>query len=174
LQTNKYPFPLPFLDFVLDIVVGHEMYSFMDKYSGYNQVKMVEEDKEKTLFISEYAYNVIPFGLCNSLATFQKVVIQTFKEYFNDFMQVFLNDFNVYGQKEEHVNHLNKCMTQCRNNGISLNPKKCAFCVNSKILLGHIVCEDEELGREIDIITDMPIPMSVIELKRFLRATSFY
>jgi hypothetical protein len=50
---------------------------------------MVEEDKEKTLFISEYAYNVVPFGLCNSLATFQKVVTQTFKEYFNDFMQYF-------------------------------------------------------------------------------------
>jgi hypothetical protein len=73
---KKDPFPLPFLDSILDIVVGHEMYSFMDRYSGYNQVKMVEEDKEKMSFSYEwgaYAYNVLPFGLCNVLATFQKV-----------------------------------------------------------------------------------------------------
>jgi len=54
LQTKKDPFPLPFLDSVLDIVVGHEMYSFMDKYSDNNQVKMVEEDKEKMSFICEW------------------------------------------------------------------------------------------------------------------------
>jgi hypothetical protein len=61
---------------------------------------MVEEDKEKTSFISEwgtYAYNVMPFGLCNVTATFQKVVTQTFKKYLNDFMQAFLDDYNVYG-----------------------------------------------------------------------------
>jgi len=62
-QTKKDPFPLPFLDLVLDIVVRHEMYSFMDGYSCYNQVKMVKKDKEKTSFIFEwgaYAYNVMP------------------------------------------------------------------------------------------------------------------
>jgi hypothetical protein len=92
----------------------HEMYSFMDGYNGYNQVKMAEEDKEKTLFIYEwgaYAYNVMPFGLCNILATFQKVVTQTFQEYLNYFMQVFIDDFNVYGHKAKHMNHLKKCMT---------------------------------------------------------------
>jgi hypothetical protein len=67
-------------------------------------------------------------------------------------------------------------MTQCRSNGISLNPKKCAFCVNLGILLGHIVCEDGLLidPRKINIIIDMPISTSVTELKRFLGATSFY
>jgi hypothetical protein len=76
-QTKKYPFPLPFLDSILDIVVKHEMYSFMDECSGYNHVKIVEEDKEKTSFIFKwgaYAYNIMSFGLCNASATFQKVV----------------------------------------------------------------------------------------------------
>jgi len=83
-QTKKDPFPLPVLDLVLDIVVKHEMYSFMDGYSCYNQVKMAKKDKEKTSFIFErgaYAYNVMPFRLCNVLTTFQKVVTQTFQEY---------------------------------------------------------------------------------------------
>jgi hypothetical protein len=178
-QNKKDPFPLPFLDSILDIVVGHEMYSFTDGYSGYNPLKMAKEDKEKMSFISKweaYAYNIMPFGLYNTLATFQKVVTQTFKKYLNDFMKVFLDDFSVYGQKEEHFNHLKKCMTQYGNNGISLNPKKCAFYVNLGILLGHIVYEDGMLvyPRKINIIIDIPTPMSVTKLKRFLGAIIFY
>jgi hypothetical protein len=144
-QTKKDPFSLPFLDLVLDIVARYEIYSFVDEFSGYNQVKMTKEDKEKMLFIFEWgacAYNVMPFQLCNTPTTFQKVVTQTFKEYFNNFMQVFFDDFIVYKHKEEHLNRLNKCMTQCRNNSISLNLEKCSFCINFKVLLGHIVSED--------------------------------
>jgi hypothetical protein len=64
----------------------------MDGYNGYNQVKMAKEDKEKTSSIIEwgtYAYNIMPFGLCNILPNFQKVVTWTFKKYLNDFMQFF-------------------------------------------------------------------------------------
>jgi hypothetical protein len=87
-QTKKDPFPLPFLD----SVARHEMYLFMDGYNIYNQVKMVEEDKDKMTFISEwgtYAYNVMPFGLCNAPTIFQNVVTKTFKPYLNKFVQVF-------------------------------------------------------------------------------------
>jgi hypothetical protein len=99
------------------------------------------------------------FGLCNALVTFLKVVTQTFKEHLNDFVQVFLDDFSVYGHHEEHLNHLKACMTKCRDNGISPNLKKCAFCVNSRILLGHIVFEDGLLvdPRKINIITTCPL-----------------
>jgi hypothetical protein len=151
----------------------------MDGYSGYNQVKMVEENKKKTSFISKwgaYAYNIMPFGLCNAPTTFQKLITQTFQEYLNNFIQVFLDDFNVYGQKVKDLNHLKKSMTQCKNNGISLNPKKCAFSVNLGVLLRHIVYEDGLLVdlRKINIITEMPTPTNVTKLKRFLVATSFY
>jgi hypothetical protein len=90
-------------------------------------------------------------------------------------MQVFLDGFSVYGHKEEDLNHLKKCMIQCKNNGINFNFKKCAFCVNFRILLGHIVCEDKLLidPRKINIITNMPTSMSAIELKRFLGGSKF-
>jgi hypothetical protein len=68
------------------------VFFFMDGYNGYNQVKIAKENKDNTSFIFEwgtYAYNFMPFGLCNVLITFQKVIIQTFKEYINDFMQIF-------------------------------------------------------------------------------------
>jgi hypothetical protein len=91
-STKKDPFPLPFLNLVLDSVVRHEMYYFMDDYSGYKQVKMAEEDKKKTTFILEwgaYAYNVMPLGLCNAFVIFQKIVTKTFKPYLNKFLKCF-------------------------------------------------------------------------------------
>jgi hypothetical protein len=69
---------------------------------------MVEEDKDKMTFISKWgacAYNVMPFGLCNVLATFQKVVTKLFKS-LNKFTQVFLDDFSVYGDKKDHLEQL--------------------------------------------------------------------
>ncbi len=69
---KKNPFPLPFLDSILGYVVRPKMYSFMDNYIGYNQVKMVEMDKKKMTFISEwgvYAYNVI---CCLAYVMFQQ------------------------------------------------------------------------------------------------------
>ncbi|MCO5571803.1 hypothetical protein L7F22_025551 [Adiantum nelumboides] len=81
-QTIKDPFSLPFtdmmlpfIDMMLDEITNHEMYSFMDGYSGYNQLKIAPEDREKTTFIIEwkvFLYLVMPFGLCNSPATFQR------------------------------------------------------------------------------------------------------
>jgi hypothetical protein len=98
---------------------------------------------EKKTFISKWgahAYNVMPFGLCNAPPTFQKVVTKTFKPYLNKFMQVFLDDFSVYGNKKDHLEQLKKFLKECRLNGISINLQKCAFCVNSGVLLGHIMC----------------------------------
>jgi hypothetical protein len=67
------------------------------------------------------------FGLCNVPTTFQKVVTKTFLKCLNDIMEVFLDDFIVYGNKENHLQQLQKCLEECRVNGISLNPKKCFF-----------------------------------------------
>lgn len=75
--TITDPFPLPFQDTLLDAVAGHQMYSFLDGFSGYNQILMAEEDREKTAFVTEwgvYASNVMVFGLKNAPPTFQKWV----------------------------------------------------------------------------------------------------
>ncbi len=103
---------MSFLNLILYSIVGRKMYSFMENYNGYNQVKMVEEDKVKPTFILEwgaYAYNVLLFGLCNVLATFQ-VITKTFKKFLNDFMKVLLDNFNVFGNKGDHMYQLQKCL----------------------------------------------------------------
>ena len=76
--TLKDHFPLPFIDQVLDSLVGKKLFSSLDGFSGYNQITIALEDQDKTTFTcpwGTYAYNVFPFGLCNAPTTFQRVVL---------------------------------------------------------------------------------------------------
>lgn len=82
--TNKDYFLLPFMDSILDIIVWHEYYSFLDGFFGYNQVKIVKEDQLKIAFTIQqriFAYRIMPFGLRNAPGTFQRVMIQAFQDY---------------------------------------------------------------------------------------------
>jgi hypothetical protein len=93
----------------------------------------------------------------------------TFKEYLNKFMQVFLNNFSVHGDKKDHLDQLQKCLEECKRNAISHNPKKCALCVNSNVIFGHIVHSDGLLvdPPKIIAITTMLVLINVIEIKFF-------
>jgi hypothetical protein len=96
-STHKDYFPLPFIDQVLDTLSGKKYFSFLDGFSGYNQIQIAPEDQEKTTFTcpwGTYAYRVLPFGLCNSLATFQRASLAIFSELTNDCM----DDFTVHGK----------------------------------------------------------------------------
>jgi hypothetical protein len=100
--TITNAFPLLFTDEVLDTVVGHEMYSFLDGFSGYNQIRIAEEDKENTAFVTEWGVFVaviMMFGLKTASVTFKRIIREIFKEYIPRFMQVFLDDFAVFGTR---------------------------------------------------------------------------
>ncbi|MCO5606372.1 hypothetical protein L7F22_060560 [Adiantum nelumboides] len=115
--TITDPFLLPYCDTMLDSVARHEMYSFLDGFSGYNQIRMVPEDRDKTTFITEwgvFAYNVMGFGLKNAPPSFQKWVQAVFAPFLTTFMKVFLDDFSVFGKKEDHLKHLRLCLEKCR------------------------------------------------------------
>jgi hypothetical protein len=76
---------LPFIDNILDVVVGHECYSFLDGFSRYNQISITIKDQTKTTFTIDwgtFSYIRMPFGLCNALSTFQRVMMTTFENYF--------------------------------------------------------------------------------------------
>ena len=75
--TQKDHFPLPFIDQVLDTLAGKKFFSFLNGFSGYNQIQIALEDQDKTTFTcpwGTFAYRVLPFGFCNALATFQKAI----------------------------------------------------------------------------------------------------
>ena len=104
--TKKDPYPLPFTDEVLDTVIGYATYSFIDCFSGYHQVHIHADDRYKTAFITEwgaYVWVVMPFGLKNAPPTYHRIVNQIFKDYLNDFMKLFLDEFSVYNDVATHL-----------------------------------------------------------------------
>jgi hypothetical protein len=120
--------------------------SILDGLSGYNQVLVVKEDREKIAFITPretYAYAIIPFGLKNATATFQRAMDHAFSGLIGNFMTDYQYDLMVHSKKwEDNIHHLRKVFERYRLYGISLNPKKCLFIVTQGNFLGHITCKE--------------------------------
>ncbi|GJZ54087.1 putative nucleotidyltransferase, ribonuclease H [Tanacetum coccineum] len=98
--TRKDHFPLPFIDQMLERLCGNEYYCFLDGFLGFFQIPIAPEDQEKTTFTCPYgtfAYRRMPFGLCNAPATFQRCMTAIFHDMVEDFMEVFMDDFSVFG-----------------------------------------------------------------------------
>ena len=114
----KDSFPLPRIDQLVDSTIGHKLLTFMDAFSGYNQIKMYEEDQEKTAFIMSqglYCYKVMPFGLKNAGATYQRLVNKMFSKQIRRNMEVHVNDMLVKSKKElTHLDDLRETFTTLR------------------------------------------------------------
>jgi hypothetical protein len=165
------PFPTPFTDEVLENVGGQEMYSFTDGFSGYHQIKIAQEDRHKTTFVTEwgsYQYMVMPFGLKNAPAVFSRVVVETFKEFIHKFLEVYLDDWMVFSLLQDHIEVLWLMLDRCRQCHISLNLKKCIFFAPFGILLGHVVCKQGLLvdPTKIAVILELASLTSVRKAKR--------
>lgn len=137
------PFPTPFSDKILDSVGGQEAYSFTNGFSGYHQIRIAPKDHRKTMFSIEwesFQYTFMPFGLKNAPAIFSGVVVAVFKEFIHKFLELYFDDWTVFGLVKAHVSNLHMMLDACRKHQIPLNIKKCIFCVPFIILLDHIVC----------------------------------
>ena len=115
--TRKDHFPLPFIDQMLDRLVGHPYFCFLDGYSGYNQIAIAPEDHEKTSFTCPYgafAFRRMPFGLCNAPATFQRCMMSMFLDLAEEVMEIFMDDFTVYGSSFENcLQNLRTVLHRC-------------------------------------------------------------
>jgi hypothetical protein len=111
------PFPTPFTDEVLENVGGKEAYSFMDGFLGYHQIKIAQEDRYKTTFVTEwgcYQYTVMPFGLKNAPTIFSRVVVAAFKEFIHKFLEVYLDDWTMFILLKDHIEILCLMLDRCR------------------------------------------------------------
>ena len=118
----------------------------------------------------------MPFGLKNAPAIFSRVVVAVFKEFIHKFLEVYFDDWTVYGLLKKHVEALRLMLAKCRQYQISLNLKKCIICVPFGVLLGHIVCRTGLMVDpvKIAIIVTLPPPNSVKQLRTRLEHTSYY
>ena len=123
--------PLPWIDNLLDSFQDATCFTTLDLASGYWQIEMDLEDREKTAFITDYGvyeFNVMPFGLTNAPATFQRTMNKVFSRIIGDFIVVYLDDLNVYSRDfNEHLVHLKEVFERLRNAGLKLKAKKCHF-----------------------------------------------
>jgi BMFP domain-containing protein YqiC len=114
----KDSFPLPRIDLLVDSTFGHQLLSFMDAFSGYNQIQMAEVDQEKTSFITDrglYCYKVMPFGLKNTGASYQRLVNRMFEKQMGRNVEVYVDDMLVKSVKAlDHVSDLKETFDTIR------------------------------------------------------------
>ncbi|GKV23707.1 hypothetical protein SLEP1_g33406 [Rubroshorea leprosula] len=139
----KDPHPLPNVEKLVERAAGHERMSFLDTSSGYHQVQLLLDDQEKTAFYAGdaiYCYVMMPFGLKNAGATYQKLVQIIFKLQIGRNIEVYVDDMIVTSVRvENHIHNLSETFQNLRRAQMKLNPLKCTFAVESGKFLGYIV-----------------------------------
>ncbi|GJZ71860.1 reverse transcriptase domain-containing protein [Tanacetum coccineum] len=178
--TRKDHFPLPFMDQMLERLAGNEYYCFLDGFSRYFQIPIDPQDQEKTTFTCPYgtfAYRRMPFGLCNAPGTFQRCMMAIFHDMIEETMEVFMDDFSVFGDSfSSCLSHLDKMLKRCEDTNLVLNWEKCHFMVKEGIVLGHKISKSGiEVDRaKVDVIAKLPHPTSVKGVRSFLGHAGFY
>jgi hypothetical protein len=175
----KDEFPLPNMDLLIDSAVGNAMFSFMDGFSGYNQIRMSPKDAEKIAFrtpIGNFYYTVIPFGLKNAGATYQRTMTTMFHDMIHQEIEDYVDDIVVKSKRrEDHLEVLRRVFERCQLFKLKINPLKCAFGVSAGKFLGFLVHNSEidvDLAKASAIAT-MKLPTSHKELKSFLERLSY-
>lgn len=124
----KNDFPLPHIDVFVDNTTQFSIFSFMDGFSGYNQIKMLSGDMEKTTFITPwgtYCYKVMLFGLKNVGATYQCAMVTLFNDMIHEEIEVYVDNMIAKSRTEyDHLEHLSKLFARLRKFKLHLNPAK--------------------------------------------------
>ncbi|GJR43510.1 reverse transcriptase domain-containing protein [Tanacetum coccineum] len=147
---------------------------------GYFQIPIDPQDQEKTTFTCPYgtfAYRRMPFGLCNAPGTFQRCMMAIFHDMIEKTMEVFMDDFSVFGDSfDSCLSNLEKMLKRCEDTNLVLNWEKCHFMCKEGIVLGHKISKSGiEVDRaKVDVIAKLPHPTTVKGVRSFLGHAGFY
>lgn len=178
--TQSLPHPLPRVDDALDSLAGSCFFSTLDMASGYWQVDLADEDKEKTAFTTGkglHHFRSMPFGLKNAGATFQRLMELVLAGMDAKSCLVYIDDVIVFSKTEEaHLHHLEEVFKRIRQAGMKLKPKKCFLGRKEVTFLGHKVGQDgvQPDPSNITKVQDWPKPMKGDDLKSFLGLCGYY
>jgi len=170
----KDTYPLPNIDRLVDGAAGHKIMSFLYAYSGYNQISMHPRDKEKTAFMTadaNYYYEVMPFGLKNAGATYQRLMDKVFKGLIGRAVEVYVDDIVVKSDSfGQHLKDLDEVFKALRGVNMKLNPEKCTFGVEGGKFLGFMLTHRgiEANPDKCQAILNMRSPNSVKEVQQLL------
>jgi hypothetical protein len=178
--TKKDHFPLPFIDEMLERLENHTYFFFLNGYSGFMQIPIHLDDQHKTIFTCPYgtfAYRRMPFGLCNTPASFQCCMMAVFLESIEEIVEDFMDDFSVYGKTFlDCLANLDKVLTRCAEVDLVLNWEKCLFMIKQGIVLRHVISERgiEVDKAKVETVEHLPPLMDVKSLRSFLGHAGFY
>nr|GEW90686.1 reverse transcriptase domain-containing protein [Tanacetum cinerariifolium] len=173
-------YPISDILWMLERLAGNEFYCFLDGFFGYIQIPINPPDQEKTTFTCLYgtfAYRIIPFGLCNAPGTFQRFMMAIFHGMIEKTMEVFMDEFLVFGDSfSSGLTHLDSMLQRCEDTNLVLNWEKCYFMVKEGIILDHKISKNGlEVDRfKVDVIAKLPYPTTVKGIRSFLGHAGFY
>ena len=179
--TVKDAHPLPRIDDLLDALHGAKWFSTLDLKSGYWQVPIAEQDKEKTAFRTSsgqlFEFNQVPFGLCNAPATFSRLMDRVLAGLHWETCLFYLDDIIVFSSTwEEHLARLREVFERLRQAKLKLGAAKCTFAAKEVSYLGHRVTEEGLLPDPslLAAIRDIPPPTTATEVRSFLGLAGYY
>ena len=178
--TKKDAYPLPRIDETLDAVSGSQYFCAMDLASGFWQVEMKAEDREKTAFSTRqglFEFLVMPFGLSNSPSTFSRLMAKVLQGMSMSEVLVYMDDILVHNKTfSETLRVLREVFLRLRKSGLKLKPKKCQLFRQSVKYLGHVIdrqgvrCDPDKIA----VIEKWESPTSVEGVRSVLGTASYY
>jgi transposase InsO family protein len=178
--TRKDRYPLPLIDEMLARISKAKVFTKLDIRQAFHRIRIHPDSEELTTFRTRYGSykcKVLPFGLTNGPATYQRYMNDVLFDYLDNFCTAYLDDILIYSENElEHEEHVKKVLKRLRDAGLQVDLKKCEFSVTRTKYLGFVITTD---GIEVDLdkvaaVVDWKIPHTVRGIQSFLGFCNFY
>ena len=181
LRTIRDSYALPKIDEILEALQGNRFFTVLDMKSGYHQISVQEEHKQRTAFtvgpLGFYEYNRMPFGLVNAPATYQRLMEDCFDGLNLQTCYIYLDDLIIFSKTfEEHIDRLRQVFDRIRQEGLKLSPQKCHFFKTKVKYVGHIVSQDgiQPDPAKIEKVMEWPRPKTPEDVCQFLGFIGYY
>lgn len=178
--TIKDAYPLPRIDESLDALSGSKYFSTLDLTSGYWQVELDEEARDKAAFVTRnglWRWKVLPFGLTSAPSTFERLMEKVLRGLHWKTVLIYLDDIVIFSQTiEQHLERLEEVLARLKQAGLKLKPRKCELFCSSVKYLGHVVSANgvSTDPEKVSAIRTWTPPTNLTELRSFLGATGYY
>ncbi|CAF0786226.1 unnamed protein product [Adineta steineri] len=178
--TKKDVFPQPSIEELVQRLGGHSWFTKIDMKAGYHQIPIQHKDKEKTAFVTQdglYQFEVLPMGLTNAPASFQRLMHNIIGYNRWDYTCVYLDDVIIFSNSfEQHMNHLQEIFQILKDHNFTLNPNKCSIAQQSIEFLSHTITQDSivPLKERIQAILNIPQPTTLAQANKFIGKIGWY